>query len=65
MGRHSVRRVHVFGKLLYKRSPSGGARHPVEVYLMSLRVRGLRPGLYHYHPGHHILDEVKQERDAR
>ena len=49
---------HVFGKLLYKTSPSGGARHPVEVYLMSLRVRGLRPGLYHYHSGHHYLTRL-------
>ena len=34
----------VFGKLLHKTSPSGGARHPGEVYLMALRVKGLRAG---------------------
>jgi SagB-type dehydrogenase family enzyme len=45
----------IFGKLLHKTSPSGGARHPGEVYLMALRVKGLRPGLYHYHPGQHHL----------
>jgi SagB-type dehydrogenase family enzyme len=45
----------IFGKLLHKTSPSGGARHPGEVYLMALRVKGLRPGLYHYHPGQHRL----------
>jgi SagB-type dehydrogenase family enzyme len=49
----------VFGKLLYKTSPSGGARHPAEVYLMALRVEGLRPGLYHYHPGHHYLKRLR------
>jgi len=38
----------VFGKLPYKTSPSGGARHPGEVYLMALRVEGLERGLYHY-----------------
>jgi SagB-type dehydrogenase family enzyme len=38
----------VFGKLPYKTSPSGGARHPGEVYLMALRVAGLERGLYHY-----------------
>jgi SagB-type dehydrogenase family enzyme len=48
----------VFGELLYKTSPSGGARHPAEVYLMALRVEGLRPGLYHYHPGHHYLKRL-------
>jgi SagB-type dehydrogenase family enzyme len=38
----------VFGKLPYKTSPSGGARHPIEVYLMALRVDGLERGMYHY-----------------
>ena len=41
--------TNVFGKLPYKTSPSGGARHPVEVYLMALRVDGLERGMYHYH----------------
>jgi len=47
-----------FGKLLHKTSPSGGARHPGEVYLMALRVRGLRPGLYHYHPADNYLRRI-------
>ena len=48
----------IFGKLLRKTSPSGGARHPGEVYLMALRVKGLRAGLYHYHPAHHHLETI-------
>ncbi len=48
----------LFGRLLLKTSPSGGARHPGEVYLMALRVKGLSPGLYHYHPGHHHLKKI-------
>jgi SagB-type dehydrogenase family enzyme len=36
------------GKLPYKTSPSGGARHPGEVYLMALNVEGLERGMYHY-----------------
>ncbi len=48
-----------FGKLLQKTSPSGGARHPGEVYLMALRVKGLSPGLYHYHPAHHHLETIR------
>ena len=47
-----------FGKLLQKTSPSGGARHPGEVYLMALRVKGLRGGLYHYHPARHCLETI-------
>jgi SagB-type dehydrogenase family enzyme len=48
----------MFGKLVRKTSPSGGARHPGEVYVMALRVKGLRPGLYHYHPAHHYLNRI-------
>jgi SagB-type dehydrogenase family enzyme len=47
-----------FGKLLEKTSPSGGARHPGEVYLMALRVKGLRAGLYHYQPATHQLEMI-------
>ena len=48
-----------FGRLLQKTSPSAGARHPGEVYLMALRVKGLSPGLYHYHPAHHHLETIR------
>jgi SagB-type dehydrogenase family enzyme len=48
----------LFGKLLHKTSPSGGARHPGEVYVMALRVRGLKPGLYYYHPANHYLKMI-------
>src|SRR5579864_4682985 len=48
----------VFGRLIHKTSPSGGALHPGEVYLMALRVKGLRCGLYHYHPQHHELEMI-------
>ena len=48
----------LFGTSLHKTSPSGGARHPGEVYVMALRVKGLSPGLYHYHPAHHRLETV-------
>jgi SagB-type dehydrogenase family enzyme len=55
----------LFGRLLHKTSPSGGARHPGEVYVMALRVKGLSPGLYHYHPAHHHLTTIstKATRD--
>lgn len=48
----------VFGRLIHKTSPSGGARHPGEVYLMALRVNGLKSGLYHYHAGRHELEMI-------
>ncbi|HEY4445149.1 MAG TPA: SagB family peptide dehydrogenase [Steroidobacteraceae bacterium] len=47
-----------FGLLALKTSPSGGARHPIEVYLMALRVHGLDPGLYHYDVRDHALELI-------
>jgi SagB-type dehydrogenase family enzyme len=51
----------LFGKLAHKTSPSAGARHPGEVYLMALRVKGLSLGLYHYHPGYHRLETIRAD----
>jgi SagB-type dehydrogenase family enzyme len=48
----------VYGKLPLKTSPSGGARHPGEVYLIALRVKGLQRGLYHYHAERHRLERM-------
>lgn len=47
-----------FGPLPLKTSPSAGARNPIEVYLMALRVKGLDPGLYHYDPRGHALERI-------
>jgi SagB-type dehydrogenase family enzyme len=54
-----------FGKLPYKTSPSGGARHPGEVYLMALRVEGLNPGLYHYETRDNRLEQLHAKVSAR
>lgn len=51
---------------LLKSIPSGGARHPTEVYLASLDLQGIPSGLYHYNVEHHRLDRLhdRDERDA-
>ena len=41
-----------------KTSPSGGARHPIECYVVVRRVKGLRAGIYHYEGGRHCLEKV-------
>jgi len=46
------------GKLLLKTSPSGGARHPIEVYCWALRVRDLPHGVYHYRGDKHFLERL-------
>jgi len=48
-----------FGHLFHKTSPSGGARHPGEVYLLASRVRGLSQGLYHYDCVRHRLEVLR------
>src|SRR5208282_5240169 len=48
-----------FGRLFHKTSPSGGARHPGEVYLLAMRVGGLAQGLYHYNCLHHRLERLR------
>ena len=45
-----------YGQLPHKTSPSGGSRHPVEVYLLALKVKGLAAGLYHYNCKRHVLE---------
>lgn len=47
------------GALPVKTSPSGGSRHPGEVYVLALRVAGLAPGLYHYSPNRHLLTRLR------
>jgi len=49
-----------------KSIPSGGGRHPTEVFLAAFDVAGIAAGIYHYDVEHHRLEEVRsgQHRDA-
>ena len=49
-----------FGKKMHKTSPSGGARHPGEVYVAALNVTGLPQGLYHYSVKDHALERIQR-----
>jgi len=49
----------------FKTSPSGGARHPIEAYLLALRVEGLPRGLYHYAADSKELELVRPGATAR
>src|SRR5262245_32463820 len=48
------------GRVPLKTSPSGGACHPLEVYVLSRRVSGLPQGLYHYAPDRHRLEVLRR-----
>lgn len=46
------------GPVVLKTSPSAGARHPIEAYVLALNVEGLRAGVYHYNAGDHGLSTI-------
>ena len=53
------------GRIALKTSPSGGARHPVELYVLALKIDGLSMGLYHYAPDVHALEVLQLGVDAK
>ncbi len=48
---------------VFKTSPSGGARHPTEIYLYARSVEGLEPGAYHYAAADHTLEYLGRRLD--
>lgn len=48
------------GKVLMKTSPSGGSRHPIEVYPCVMNVEGVETGIYHYSAKDHQLELVSR-----
>lgn len=49
----------------YRPYPSGGARHPLEIYLFLRNCAGVLPGMYHYDPQRHILEPVELKGPRR
>jgi SagB-type dehydrogenase family enzyme len=52
------------GRYALKTSPSGGALHPIEAYVVATRVKGLPRGIYHYNSGQHYLELLQQGATA-
>jgi SagB-type dehydrogenase family enzyme len=50
----------VYGQVPLKTSPSGGARHPIEVYVVVREVEGVQRGLYHYASDIHQLERLRR-----
>lgn len=48
-------RVEGQGRVALKTSPSAGARHPLEAYVIVRRVNGVRSGAYHFDAASHEL----------
>lgn len=47
------------GNVPLKTSPSGGARHPIEGYVLARDVHGLTSGVYHYASDRHRLERIR------
>jgi SagB-type dehydrogenase family enzyme len=39
----------------HRTAPSAGPLYPLEVYVVAGNIMGLKPGIYHYQPGEHLL----------
>ncbi len=59
-GAQELRSVGEQADVFKKTSPSGGALHPIEAYVLAQRIDGLVPGLYHYHPVDHTLEPLAE-----
>jgi SagB-type dehydrogenase family enzyme len=53
------------GRLALKSSPSGGALHPLEAYVMIQKVRGVGAGIYRYDDEGHRLELVRSGRTKK
>lgn len=58
-GYQKIIKFHKFDVLL-KTSPSGGARHPTEAYILSLKITGIPNGLYHYNVKENSLELLRE-----
>ena len=52
--------VPPLGRFAVKTSPSGGALHPIEAYLVARDVEGVASGIYHYDASKHQLERVRR-----
>jgi SagB-type dehydrogenase family enzyme len=59
---HSARIKEIFrskeGTLTKRPYPSGGARYPLEIYVVNNRIRGLQRGIHYYDPLKHKLNLI-------
>jgi len=53
------------GSVAAKTSPSGGAMHPIEAYVLARNVEGLASGFYHYRAADHRLELLKSGANSR
>jgi SagB-type dehydrogenase family enzyme len=52
--------VPPLGRFAVKTSPSGGALHPIEAYVVARNIEGVSPGIYHYAADRHRLELLRR-----
>lgn len=57
-GTQGIKRLKGFAAIK-RTSPSGGALHPIEAYVLALHVQSLPSGLYHYETERHGLAQIE------
>jgi len=48
------------GRAAMKTAPSGGDLHPIEAYVVVQRVKGVKPGVYHYNAARNELERLRE-----
>jgi SagB-type dehydrogenase family enzyme len=66
-GQIGTRNMRVTGEHIRKTIPSGGARHPIEAYLIISDIPDISVGIYHYNVKEHALTLVQslQKEEAK
>ncbi|WP_327255787.1 SagB family peptide dehydrogenase [Streptomyces sp. NBC_01244] len=62
-GQIGLKKTPALGDQVRKVSPSGGARHPTEAYLIILDAEHLAAGVYHYGVRDHVLEFITSDVD--
>jgi len=54
-----IKRIIPKNNITMRTVPSAGARHPFETWLSINRVKSIEPGLYHFLPSSHSLEQIR------
>lgn len=61
-GAHHWLQLQSGARLQLRTSPSGGAMHPIDLYVVGRSIRGLAAGLYRYDSEHHGLVPLRRSK---
>lgn len=56
----AVKEVPFLGTISFRPAASGGARHPLEIYIINKNIKGLDSGIFYYHPLKNFLVRLEQ-----